>query len=111
MTSPCKKTVVVAHENQCLQYTATLTGNVEHDEVPDYICSHVEADTSLVYHLSIVSEASPGQNVVVLLYHARQLKVNVWMDLGHSGDNTRRYAHITALANQYFARRCQDIML
>jgi len=104
-----QKTVVVSHEEQCLQYTASLSGNVEHNEAPEYECSHVEADTSLVYHLSVLSKAIPGQNVVVratdtdimviLLYHSRQLKANVWMDLGHSSDNTRRYVHITALAN------------
>ena len=102
-------TVVVSHEEHSLQYRATLSGDVEHKEAPEYECSHVEADTSLVYHLSVLSKAIPGQNVVVratdtdiiviLLYHARQLKANVWMDLGHSSDNTRRYAHITALVN------------
>ena len=72
-----------------------------------------------MYHLSIVSEESPGQNVVVratdtdimvaLLYHSRQLKVNLWMDLGHSGDNTRRYAHITALANHIGPVLCKTL--
>ncbi|KAG1648371.1 hypothetical protein GQR58_029891 [Nymphon striatum] len=28
-----RKTAVVAHENQCIQYTATQTGNVEHNEI------------------------------------------------------------------------------
>ncbi|CAM1323931.1 Uncharacterised protein g8524 [Pycnogonum litorale] len=104
-----QKTVVVSHEEQCLQYTAaTLSGNVEHNEAPEYEFSDMEADTSLVYHLSVLSKAIPGQNVVratdtdimvILLYHSRELKANVWMDLGHSSDNTRRYVHITALAN------------
>ena len=31
-----QKTVIAAHENQCLQYTATLTENVEHKEIADY---------------------------------------------------------------------------
>ncbi|KAG1648370.1 hypothetical protein GQR58_029891 [Nymphon striatum] len=30
-----RKTAVVAHENQCIQYTATQTGNVEHNEIDD----------------------------------------------------------------------------
>jgi hypothetical protein len=69
----------------------------------------VDADTRLVYHLSVLSKAIPGHTVIIratdidimvfLLYHARQLKVNVSMDLGHSSDNARRYVHITALAN------------
>ncbi|KAG1648372.1 hypothetical protein GQR58_029891 [Nymphon striatum] len=65
------------------------------------------------------SEASPGQNVVVratdtdimviLLYHARQLNANMWMDLGHSADNTRRYAHITTLANHIDPVLCKAL--
>ena len=47
-----QKTVVVAHEKQCLLYTATLAGSVEHSEAHEYVCAHVEADTRMVYHLS-----------------------------------------------------------
>ena len=49
-----QKTVVVAHEEQCLLYTATLAGSVEHSEAHEYVCTHVEADTRMVYHLSVL---------------------------------------------------------
>ena len=39
-----QKTVVVAHGEQCLLYTATLAGSVEHSEAHEYVCAHVEAD-------------------------------------------------------------------
>ena len=114
-----QKIVIVAHEEQCLQYTTSLSGTVEHNEAPQYICSHVEADTRLAYHLSVLSKAVPGQNVVVratdadimiiLLYHSRQIEDNVWMDVGHSSDNTRRYVHITALANHLGPILCKAL--
>ena len=59
--------------------------------------------------MSVLSKVVPGQNtavhstdtdvMVILLYHAIKLEANVWMDLGCSSDNTRRYVHIIELAN------------
>ena len=109
----------MSHGEHALQYRATLSGKVEHNEALEYACSHVEADTSVVYHLSVLSKAVPGQHVIVratdtdimviLLYHALQLQANLWMDLGHSSDNTRRYVHITALANHLSPVVCKAL--
>ena len=114
-----QKKIVVAHEEQSLQYTTTVSGSVEHSEVPEFVCSHVEADTRLAYHLSVLSTAVPGQNVVIratdadimiiLLYHTRQLNAQVWMDVGHSSDNSRRYIHITLLANHLGPVLCKAL--
>ena len=101
-----QKTVIAQHGEQSLQYKTT--GNItESSEAPAYACTHVEADTSLAYHLSVLSGATPGANVIVratdtdimtiLLYHAKELKANIWMEVGHSADSTR--ANITQLAN------------
>jgi hypothetical protein len=113
------KKVVVTHEEQSLQYTVTDTGTVEFSEVPELVCSHVEADTRVAYHLSILANAVPGQNIVIratdadiiviLLYHASRVNANVWMDVGHSSDNTRRYIHITALANHLGPCLCKAL--
>ena len=91
------KTVVVSHEKQCVQYRGAVSGNVEHNDASEYVCSHV------VCHLSMLSKAKSGHNAVVratdtyimiiLLYHSIQLEANVWMDLTHSSDNTRRHVH------------------
>lgn len=109
----------MAHEEQCLLYTATLAGSVEHSEAHEYVCAHVEADIRMVYHLSVLSKAVPGQNTVVrstdtdvmviLLYHAIKLEANVWMDFGRSSDNTRRYVHITELANHLGTAVCKAL--
>ena len=97
-----QKRVVVAHEEQCFLYTANLAGSVEYSEA-QYVCSPVEADTRMVYHLSVLSKAVPRESAVVcstdtdvmviLLYHANKLEANVWMDLRHSSDNTRELAN------------------
>ncbi|KAG1684708.1 hypothetical protein GQR58_009314 [Nymphon striatum] len=65
-----RKIVVVAHENQCIQYTATQTGNVEHNEITKRQCVD---------------------------------------GLGYSADNTRRYAHITTLANHIGPVLCKAL--
>ena len=73
-----------------------------------HFCSHIEADTRIIYHLSILADLSPQQNVIVratdtdimvlLLHYAPKLDSNIWMDLGHTFDNTRRLVNITALS-------------
>ncbi len=87
------KTVVVAHEGQCLQYTVSLSGNVEYIDTSQCVCPQIEADTRVVYHLCELSGTVQGQNVavratyadimIILLYHSRHLRDNVWMDVGH----------------------------
>ena len=79
----------------------------------------MEADTRLVNLLNVLSQALPGQNVVIratdtdimviLLYYSSWVKANIWMDIGHSCDNTRRYIHITALANHLGPILCKAL--
>ena len=114
-----QKKVFVTHEEQSLQYTTTETGIVECSEVPELVYSHVEADTRLAYHLSVLANSMPGRNVVIratdadivviLLYHARRVNANVWMDVGHSSLNTRRFIHITRLADHLGPILCKAL--
>ena len=114
-----QKRVVVAHEEQCFLYTANLAGSVEYSEAQQYVCSHVEANTRMVYHLSVLLKAVPRQNTVVrstdtdvmviLLYHANKHEADVWVALGHSSGNTRRYVHITELANYLSPVLCKAL--
>ena len=114
-----QKKIIFAHEDQCIQYLVSQTGNIEYTEVPIYISSHVEADTRLLFHLNVLSNKSPGQNVavratdtdilVLLLYYAQKLNINLWMDLGHSTDNSRRLANITDLAEHIGPLVCKAL--
>ena len=51
-----QKKIIVAHEDQYIQYIVTQTGNVEYTEGPSYISSHIEADTRLLFHLNALSD-------------------------------------------------------
>ena len=83
----------------CIQQIWKLeAGSVEYSEAQPYVCSHVEADTRMAYHLSVLSKAVPRQNTVVhstntdvmvillsdvmviLLYDANKLEANVRMN-------------------------------
>ena len=60
------KRVVAAHKDRCLQYKVdSAGGKVEHNVVPKFVCSHVMADTRLAFHLSELSKAVPGKNIVI----------------------------------------------
>jgi len=82
-----KKRVVVAYEEQFLQYTATPAGSKEHGDAPQYVCLNVEADIRKVYHLSVLLKVVPRLNTVVhstdtdvmviLLYHAQKLEADI----------------------------------
>ena len=60
----------------------------------------------MVNHLSVLSKAVPRQKLLSVLqmlmlwlsYYIVPINY-VWMDLGHSSDNTKRYVHIMDLAN------------
>jgi hypothetical protein len=42
-----------------------------------------------------VIRASDAEILVILLCHQTRLNLNIWMDMGHSSDNTRRHANIS----------------
>ena len=82
--------------------------------------SHVEADTRIMFHLDEICESQDHLRLVVrsvdtdiliiLLYHIRRYWLHhVWMDVGHSYNNTRRYIDITALADKLGAETCEAL--
>lgn len=54
-----QKMIVVSHEDQYIQYTSTPQGNVEYGDEARNACSHIEADTKLVYHLYRTVNSKP----------------------------------------------------
>jgi len=84
---------------------ATRAGGIEHTEAHQYVCLQVEADTRMVYHLSVLSKARTlfirsieTDAIITLVYHTQKIQANIWMNLGHSRDNTIRYVYISELA-------------
>lgn len=87
------------------------SGIVTRQPVSVLRCSHYEADTRVVWHIKHISETNTDaqSNVVVrcddtdilvtLLVHVANMPVHIWMDVGKSGNNTRRYIDVTLLAS------------
>ena len=101
-------TIYLAFDEKCYMYTAT-SDIIICTEVNTYTCTHEEADTRLVFHLMKAIEVEPNWKfcvrcndtdiIVLLLYHCsrRQNTPFVWMDVGLSGKNNRRYINIQQL--------------
>ena len=101
--------IYLAVDEACHHYTVHQ-GSVFHEEVADLACSHEEADTRIVFHLSrlqlnnnpsIVVRCSDTDIFILLLFHISQLshKPLVWMEVGLSSNNTRRFINVSQLVN------------
>lgn len=73
-------------------------------------CKHEEADTRIIWHLHhIAQHTEDSQNVVIrcsdtdvlviLLNYAGKYSLNVWMDVGLSSSNNRRYIEVNKLGS------------
>jgi len=100
--------VCIGLAEECYSYIVLNEVVYRHDEC-SLICNHEEADTRIIFHLNHIITASPQDIVsvrsndtdvlVLLLYHVWCIsKVSgmprVWMDVGLSSTNTRRYINI-----------------
>lgn len=87
--------------------------------VPELVCHHREADTRLVWHAKHISEELPNSNIVIrcndtdilinFLPHVRSFSAHVWLDVGLSNKNTRRYIDVTALAEKLGPDLCSAL--
>ena len=105
--------VYLAVEEVCHHHTVH-EGSVVHEEVDELACTHLEADTRIVFHMSsmvldsnsTVAVRSCDTHVfVLLLYHISRMsddhKPLVWMDVGLSGNNTRRLINMSQLVYHF----------
>ena len=72
------------------------------EEVTELVSNHEEADTLICMHLdhinstkvqNIIIRASYTDIAVILIYHRRKFDANIWMDIGTSFRNDRRYVN------------------
>lgn len=103
-------TIFMGLDNICYSYKEE-DGRVIRENAETLYCHHEEADTRLVYHLDKITQASPSLNVsvrsndtdvlVLLLCYASSVHdcPNVWMDVGLSSNNSRRYISIPSLVH------------
>ena len=101
--------IYVALEKQyyCLSVNE---GNIMCEDVEELSSNHIEADTRMVFHLcsmlnlqKTISVRTSDTDVFILpIYHVshyRECNSEVWMDVGLSANNTRRYINISAIVS------------
>ena len=103
--------VYIGLEEECHCITIT-DGHVSSQEIPTLVCCHEEADTRIIYHLqnillpqqtlpTVAVRSSDTDVFILLLYyvsHHHDCIPQIWMDVGLSSNNTRRYINISQLA-------------
>ncbi len=105
------KNMYMAFDRKCIHYTSVnAEGPVVWKEVPALNCSHEEADTRIIFHLVHAIQQDPDANISVraddtdifinLLFHVLRTGGNVWMDVGKSSNNTRKFLSITQLVEK-----------
>ena len=57
----------------------------------------IHADQGLSEPGDLIVRASDTDVLVIMLYHCPKVISNLWMDVGHSSSNTRRYINVTKL--------------
>jgi len=92
---------------------------VQMEEVPGLFCNHQEADTRLIWHIkhmcdaledgNIIIRASDTDVLVILLTHSHLLPAHLWLDVGISSNNTRRYIDVSQLATSMGPQLCGAI--
>ena len=95
------------------------SGRVVREIVPELRCLHEEADTRMVLHAQHISQKMDNPNIilrcsdtdvlVIFLYQAIYIAAHIWMDVGHSGTNTRRYIDVSALARRLGVDLCNAL--
>ncbi len=88
-------------------------------EIPELMCQHEEADTRIMWHIGHISQSQPECNVsvrcddtdvlIILLAHDAESSVRVWMDVGKSSNNTRRYIDVSSLADHLGVDLCKAL--
>ncbi len=88
-------------------------------EVPQLICEHEEADTQIVWHIRYICQTQPGCNItiqcddtdvlVILLAQNENAVGHIWMEVGKSTNNTRRYIDVSSLATHLGVDVCNAL--
>lgn len=87
-------------------------------EYKPLVSSHTEADTRMMQHVKhihilnhiITVRANDTDVLVILLYHASlNNSLTIYMDVGNSNNNSRRYIDVTLLADTLGKELCEAL--
>ena len=98
--------VYLGVDGVCARFTV-LNGVVWREFIDELSCNHPEADTRVCFHAynvdcqpgDVVVQASDTDILVILLYQVSKFKSNLWMEVGTTGKDNRRYLNITKIAD------------
>ena len=114
------RTIYLALDEVCYKYQV-VGRKMSRILVQELTCNHLEADTRILLHAryiadnsqlppSITVPASDSDIFILLLYHARRLKLTgIWMDVGLSSDNSRRSINISAISQKLGSDICDAL--
>jgi hypothetical protein len=107
----------VGIEDNCYHFFVEDNVMMKEDIIQRLRSNHNEADTRVCLHVkdvdsnteSIVIRASYTDIAIILLYHCLKFIAKIWMDVGVSSKNTRRFICITDIANTLGPQLCVSL--
>ncbi|RUM44803.1 MAG: hypothetical protein DSY80_04015 [Desulfocapsa sp.] len=101
--------LIMGFDETCHKYTSHCE-EVRMDVIEDLKCQHEEADTRMIFHLYHIANnenecisvrCNDTDVLILLLYHFNHIicKPHIWMDIGLSSNNTRRFINIRQLVD------------
>ncbi|KAG1693158.1 Complement component receptor 1-like protein [Nymphon striatum] len=113
------KEVYIGVDTNCYLFRG-VDGVVDVSEVPRLQCNHPEADTRICLHAfdadstcqqpgDIVVRATDTDISIILINHSHGVKSKIWMDVGTSGKDSRRYINISEIATKVGLRLCKAL--
>ena len=84
--------------------------------IPDLHYNHYEGDTRICLHVREINKDVNCKNVgvrasdtdiaIILIHHSARFNCNIWMDVGTSRKNNRRFINISSIASSIGKEMC-----
>ena len=112
------KEIILDVPGECYSFVAD-NGVVHRRTVDGLQNNHEEADTKVCLHAYFVENTRPQGDIVVratdtdiaviLLYHCHSFTSRLWMEVGMSAKNNRRFINLTAIAKEIGPGLCSAL--
>ena len=113
-----QRQIFLGHSSDCHSFSVSA-GTVTKKKEDSLHCNHYEADTRICLHVSEIDKNHDVDNIsvrasdtdiaVILIHHVVKLKSKVWMDIGTSGKDSRRFVDITAISQSLGQQMCEAL--
>jgi hypothetical protein len=109
--------VYLSYLGACFRFYV-IDGRVIREDVEALKTNHEEADTLICTHVShidkdnamnIVVRASDTDVAIILLNHCERFNAHIWMDIGTSANNNRRYVDVSSISRTLGTQLCRAL--